>query len=100
MTKPFFINQKMVGELSIIDGKGVFWKHIDESKHILKVMDAIGIDKDVLRSLPEKTEIIILGKEAKYRTWKESYLEKGKLMDFGYGKQIFLPRYFFEQKHI
>lgn len=53
--KHFYVGKRMVGTYD----NGVFFKEINLSKHLFKVLDALGIDSKAINSLPETTLVKI-----------------------------------------
>lgn len=84
---------KSIGALK----NGVFSKTISGRIHILKILDAIGIDLSVLQHLPPHCEIKITDKDdgQEYVTTLDVYRDKGIKKNFGHGYQYFLPRRYF-----
>jgi hypothetical protein len=91
---------KVIGKIS----GDVFSKRVFASKHLLRALDAWGIDKSVIDSLVKEgvKKIVIYEKEGGiyYEVSVEDFVAKGIEADFGHGKQIFLPRTYFEKKKI
>ena len=83
---------KMVGELK----SGIFHKKVSKEKHLYRTTDSWGIDRDVLKSLPDGTNIIIQDTDKGgilYYASKELFRQKGVKKEFGiHGAQVFLER--------
>ena len=82
---------KVVGDF---DGN-VFKKNVKKSKHLLRVMDAWGIDIHNLNELPPDTRVEIHDSEEKkvYSTSKDVIKHMGVPREFPpHGAQMFLPR--------
>lgn len=78
----------------------IFTKKVKLSKHLLRVMDAWGIDLEYFKSklLPDKYLIRIEEQEEKkvYEVEAGTFYTKGVVRRFGtHGSQIFLPRQYF-----
>lgn len=89
---------KVIGKVS----GDVFSKRVLASRHLLKALDAWGIDKSVIDSLVKEgvQNIVIYEKEGGiyYEVSVEDFVAKGIEGDFGHGRQIFLPRTNFTKK--
>jgi len=70
--KIFRIGKKVIG--SYDRDKRIFCKEVMKSKHFFRVLQAWGIDNDVLNQLPIDTQIIINELEEK----KQNFTMKGK----------------------
>ena len=90
---------KVIGDLE----DNVFRKKVKGSKHLMINLDAWGIDEEVFKKhlLPTNAEIRILDVESDivFITTASVYDAHGIRKAFGeYGRQIFLPRKYFELK--
>lgn len=78
---------------------GIYRRRAKSSKHLLRVMDAWGIDKSILENLTERgaTEIRILDEDKNevYSVTVAKFNELGVERDFE-GPQVFLPRKYWE----
>ncbi len=87
---------KIVGELN----DDVYISKRSKSKHLLRVMDAWGIDKSILKELEEegceRIEIYDEENEEMYGIALETLKEKGVERNF-VGPQIFLPRKYWDR---
>jgi len=87
----FFHNNRMIGSLK----EGVFRKRVKKSKHLMRKLNAWGIQFDALMELNKQgcTEIRILETEENkvYSTPLEVIWKQGKVENFGDGDQAFLP---------
>lgn len=81
---------KIIGDLT----DNVFSKTVEGSKHLMKIFDAYGVDRDVLNKLPKDCKIQITDKETGilYEADRETFRLKGIKKDFGHSIQYFLPR--------
>lgn len=92
----FKIGRKLIGTLT----DGVFHKEVWLSRHLFRVMDAWGMDSNILHKLPAGTKIEIheLEEDKWYRTTKEEFLRLGerylhfKEPDKDHRVQLFLRR--------
>ena len=97
-----FRNKKnqIIGELS----KKVFRKRVKLSKHLLKMMDAWGIDESVIDSLKDHRceEIRLLDEEHNivYSIPFDEFRNRGILKDFGESPQLFVSRDFFTTEQL
>jgi hypothetical protein len=86
-----------VGELR----DGIFRKKVSGSKHLLKMMDAWGIDSSIVDELEKQgvAEIRIkdIETESVYKTSLDVFLGHSVSRDFGAGEQRFLSRKFFDR---
>jgi hypothetical protein len=91
-----------------LDGKKIgyasgesFTKRVKKSKHLLRMWNAWGIDKNIVNQLVEGgvTTIIIHECEENidYVVSVKEFVEKGIEADFGYSSQIFLSLIHFKQ---
>lgn len=70
-----------------------FYKKVDDSKHFMEMFQGYGIDGEVLKALPDGSNINITNQDNKvYEATKEDYLNYNATKDFGHGVQYFLPR--------
>ena len=78
---------------------GIFRKRVSGKFHLYKNEQGWGIDKKVLESLPNGTEIRIQDKDdgAVYLTTKEVF-RTGSEIDFGHGAQVVLWKGYFDTK--
>ena len=87
---------KKVGEIR----DDVFYKNVNTKKHLMKVLDAWGIDNEIFESLLTRVkEIVIFDRDTKttFRTTPTDMKKNGIYKEFKpYGKQIFLPIKFFK----
>lgn len=87
---------KVVGELK----DGIFRKRVKLSKHLLKMMDAWGIDKAIIDNLEMQRckEIRILDEEydVVYSIPFLDFKYRGIPKDFGEDAQLFVPREHFK----
>lgn len=91
---------RKVGIIATDNGRRVLEKHCIESKHLHRRFDAWGVDAELLVMLAQSgvESIRVLSdkgtvEEAGLQTWKEH----GIGHDFGYGRQVFLPRKHFRR---
>ena len=93
-----FFNQRhqIVGTLH---DDGIFRKRVTGKIHLYKNEQGWGMDKKVLDSLPDGTEIRIQDKDdgTVYITSKEVF-NTGSQIDFGHGTQVVLWKGFFDTK--
>ena len=91
-----FFNQRhqIVGTLH---DDGIFRKRVSGKIHLYKNEQGWGMDKKVLESLPDGTEIRIQDKDdgTVYTTTKEVF-RTGSKIDFGHGVQIVLWKKLFD----
>lgn len=89
---------KIVGELV----NDIYRKKVEGSKHLLKMMDAWGIDKSIVVELVSHgaQEIRILDTESDivYSVPVTEFVDKSVVRDFGETEQMFLSRHFFTKK--
>ena len=83
------------------DGK-VFYKEVSEKKHLMRKLNAWGIDEEQFRNviLPTCDYIYVEDKASKvgYITKPSVYKEFGRYLQFGeHRRQIFLPRTYFRK---
>lgn len=100
--KVFKINGHIAG-IYDPDNK-VFTKEVQDSKHRMRILDAWGIDIEILEKLPENTIIKIKDKEKgiEYRTTREAYFNFGEYYHFkqyytDHNTQLFLQLKYFEK---
>ncbi len=80
-----------------MDDKGIFRKEVSKSRHLLKVMNAWGIDMGVVNQIASSCkEIRIREKESGtiYSCSFATFKEKGVIRNF-VGEQMFLPLKYF-----
>jgi hypothetical protein len=85
---------KNIGELE----NGILRKQVKESVHLLKKLDAWGIDLEVFEKVVEQNgEIRIFDTENEllYTVKAKVGWEQGRQDDYGYGEQVFIPRSLF-----
>lgn len=99
---PVIINGKngrqTVGFIQDIDGVKTFVKYVVTAKHLFRNYDAWGIDRAVLLMLAAKQVsaiCIIADKSAVYQTTVSEYQFHGIPVDYGFDKQVLLPRRYF-----
>lgn len=82
--------------IGVLDGN-FFRKNVSKKKHLLRVMDAWGIDTSVLKQLPAGCNIVITDVDTMtvYISTVDTFIERGIHREFGYGQQVFLPRNYF-----
>lgn len=89
--------QQVVGELK----EGIFRKKVYGSKHLLKLMDAWGIDSSIIRhlQLEKATQVRIKDMETDtvYAISLDDFMLHSVERDYGAGKQLFVSRKFFEE---
>jgi hypothetical protein len=89
----YFTNQKgkRIGTVS----GDTYSKKVKKSKHLLRILNAWGIDKEVVDHLARSgvTKVLIHESEEKidYFVPLSEFIEKGILRDFGHSPQVFLP---------
>ena len=90
---------KEIGELTKIDDVISLDKRVKKSRHLLKIMDAWGIDFDVIRVCIEKgcQRVRIFDTEEKtlYTIRMNDFVDKAVKRNFGFGEQYFVSRKFF-----
>ena len=90
------INGKIIGEVR----DGVYHKMISFKRHLLRCLNAVGIDSDIFKSniLPECYKISVqdsdTGKE--YFVSTDGFRENAIERDYGAGCQVFLPLRFWQ----
>lgn len=95
----WYTNKKgqKVGELK----DGIFRKKVSGSKHLLKMMDAWGIDKYIVEELKkqevEEIRIKDIETDSVYKTSLDVFLGHSVERNFGAGEQLFLSRKFFDR---
>lgn len=92
------VQNKTIGYLE----DNIFTKKVKESKHLLRIMDAWGIDFDVFNEQLNNTTIRIIDIETdtEYETTSNIFKKKGVIRTFGnHGQQIFLSRKHFEVRN-
>ena len=91
---------KVVGELA----GDIYRKKVEGSKHLLKMMDAWGIDKSIVVELVSlgAQEIRILDTETDivYSIPVTTFVDKSVVRDFGDTEQMFLSRHFFTKEEL
>lgn len=96
MRKDYF-NEKGVLCGYLIDG--IYRKHVKRSKHLLRVMEAWGVDKVIISDLEAlKTQSIRIKDDESgiiYAVTLERFIELGVERDFG-ELQVFLPLKYWE----
>jgi len=94
--------ERLIGILD--DGRRIFTKHVRESKHLFRKLDAWGIDAQVFTEqlLPIKATIRVIDAETgtTYQVGSSVFHEHGSFLHFKDGlnthrAQIFLPRGYF-----
>ena len=100
MKIPILVNQKVIGTAD--NETKVFKKNVRLSKHLFKVLDAWGMDAELLHQLADKGYMIIINDLDEKKTYK---IEAKKFKKFGqyyhfkgqedHKAQIFLPRLYF-----
>lgn len=91
------VQGKKIGTLK----EKIFRKRVKGSKHLMRKLDAWGLDMDVLNELPEDGEIRILDTDDQkiYSTSVDVFKGVGVAREFGHhGLQMFLPRKYWEVK--
>lgn len=85
-------NNKVIGE----ERGDTYFSNRKGSKHLMRIMDAWGIDKNVLDSI-KATRISITDTETKktYSISKDEFIAHGVKRNFGFGEQVFTSRKFF-----
>jgi hypothetical protein len=89
----------------VIAGKiknGIFYRKVKESKHLMLKMDAFAQQEDVIQQLinHEVSTLIFESKEKIYTSKLMRWLQSDiKVLDYGHGKQRFMPRRFMEIQH-
>ena len=96
LTMQQFLNKKGQVIGSLYDD-GIFRKKVSREIHLYKRDNAWGMDEDVLKELPAKTEIRILDMDTNivYSTTKEVFAS-GSRIDYGHSPQITLWLGFFD----
>lgn len=88
----FFHNNKLIGTLK----DNIFRKRVKKSKHLLRKLDAWGIQYDAfteLRNLNcEEIRIKDEDEDRVYAVAFDTIFKKGRVEDLGDGMQVFLPR--------
>jgi hypothetical protein len=80
---------------------GVFTKRVDRKRHFLKILQAWGSDKEILRELALKgcrTVRLIEKSGLVYEAPLELIFSRGIEKDLGFGPQVFLPEKEWEVK--
>lgn len=91
---------RIVGEVVKRNGNLVFEKVVNKSAHLLRILDAWGIQKEVLDNLINK-EIKVISifdreEEKTYRIETDRFLEYAITKDLGHGEQYFCKRKYFQ----
>ncbi len=78
-----------------------FWKSVSGKLHLMRVLDAWGIDEELMQKLLKyDAKIIVTDRDdgQVYETDAKTYQDYGLSRDFGFGAQLFLPRDKFVQR--
>lgn len=93
------IGGKTIG--SYDEGTKTFIKHVNRRKHLLRIMDAWGIQSTVVHSLSDRgciaLRIVDKADGIIYELPLQEFLAHAVERDFGDGKQLFVSRKFFKQ---
>lgn len=94
-TDRVYDNQDLKTKGWIEDGK--FHKRVKKSKHLLRAMDAWGIDYDIIQKLAKKKikkiKIYEVEERLNYLISVENFIADAKYLQYeGYGLQLFCPR--------
>jgi len=106
MTKPNreFYNDKgaVIGWTEEVDNQLTFRKRVKESRHLMHNMDAWGIDESVLEQLRqswcERLQVLDTENGVLYEIPFNRFEQNAVIRDFGYGRQAFVSRKFWETK--
>ncbi len=86
---------------SLTDTK-VYKKRVHLSRHLLKIMDAWGIDSEIVKMIQKEgckeIETIDVENNVVYRISFDDFMAKQVERDFGAGKQMFVSRKFWTTK--
>jgi hypothetical protein len=91
-----------IGWLETIDDQIIFRKKVKESKHLMRKLDAWGVDESVYEQLRqawcEKLQILDTDTNTLYEIPFNRFEQNAITRDFGYGRQAFVPRRHFDTK--
>ena len=88
----------------VVAGKvegGAYHRKVIDSKHLMRKFDAYAIQEDVIEQLQDLNigDIIITSQDNVYFSTSSDWLQPNiRVMDFGHGKQRFLPRRYMIKK--
>lgn len=99
MMQRITVGDKLVGRYD--SDTNTFWKSVSGRKHLMRNLDAWGIQSEIVDKMqPKNPKIIITDSDdgTVYETDARAYHEYAFKRDFGFGAQHFLPREKFSKR--
>jgi hypothetical protein len=104
MNKEYYNDDgRIVGWLEEVDDQLIFRKRVKESKHLMRKLDAWGIDESIYESLKtqwvEKLQVLDSDTRTLYEIPFNRFEQNMIVRDYGFGRQVFVPRQYWDIKH-
>lgn len=103
MNKEYYNDDgKVIGWVEELNGSMVFRKKVYESKHLMRKLDAWGIDESVYESIKsqwvEKLQVLDAENSTLYEIPFGRFESNMIVRDYGFGRQVFVPRQYWDIK--